>query len=60
MTWLRFLIQKGVRGKWLIGRVVEVYPGDDKKVRNVKIRTANNEYARPVTKVVVISPVEGE
>ena len=28
-----------VRGKWPIGRVVQVYPGTDGKVRNVKIKT---------------------
>ena len=50
---------KGVRGKWIIGRVIEVYMGDDKKVRNVKVKAANNVYARPVTKLVEIYPAEG-
>ena len=32
------------RGKWFIGRVVQVYPGSDGKVRNVKIKTATGKY----------------
>ena len=47
-----------VRGKWNIGRVVEVYPGQDGKVRNIKVKTASGEYSRPVTKIAVIQPVE--
>ncbi|XP_063959312.1 uncharacterized protein LOC135154982 [Lytechinus pictus] len=48
-----------VRSKWTIARVIEVYPGDDGKVRNVKVKTMNSEYRRPVTKLAVIYPVEG-
>ena len=48
-----------VRGKWSIGRVVQVYPGTDGKVRNVRIKTATGEYRRPITKIVVIYPAEG-
>jgi hypothetical protein len=47
-----------VRGKWNVGRVVEVYPGQDGKVRNIKVKTASGEYSRPVTKIAVIIPVE--
>ena len=32
-----------VRGKWSIARVIQVYPGTDGKVRNVKINTATGE-----------------
>ena len=48
-----------VRGKWSIGRVIQVYPGTDGKVRNVKIKTATGEYRRPITKMVAIYPAEG-
>lgn len=48
-----------IRGKWSLGRIVNVYPGSDGKIRNVKVRTANSEYNRPITKVVVIHPSEG-
>ena len=33
--------------------------GTTRKVRNVKVKAANNVYARPVTKLVVIHPAEG-
>ena len=48
-----------IRGKWTIGRVIEVYPGTDGRVRNVKIKTPAGEYSRPVTKIAVIYPAEG-
>ena len=47
-----------VRGKWIVGRVIEVYPGKDSKVRNIKVKTASGEYSRPVTKIAVIQPAE--
>ena len=49
-----------VRGKWSIGRVVEVHPGPDGRVRNVKVKTSTGEYSRPVTKIAVLHPVEGD
>jgi hypothetical protein len=48
-----------VRGKWIIGRIIEVYPGQDGNVRNVKVRTPSGEYSRLITKIVVIQPAEG-
>ena len=47
-----------VRGKWTIGPVVKVYPGNDGKVRNITVKTALGEYSRPVTKIAVIQPAE--
>ena len=49
-----------VRGKWALGRVTKVYPGADGRVRNVTVKTATGEYSRPVTKIAVIHPAEGE
>ena len=48
-----------VRGKWTIARVIQVFPGPDGRVRNVRVKTADTEYRRPVTKVAVIYPAEG-
>ena len=48
-----------VRGKWYIGRVLEVYPGPDGRVRNIKVKTATSEYIRPITKIAVLYPAEG-
>ena len=48
-----------VLGKWTIGRVINVYPGVDGKIRNVKVKTGDSELCRPVSKSVVIYPVEG-
>ena len=48
-----------IRGTWNVGRVVNVYPGQDGKVRNVKVKTRTGEYERPITKITVIYPAEG-
>ena len=48
-----------VRGNWTIGRNINVYPGKDGRVRNVKIKTSTLEYKRPITKIVIIYPAEG-
>ena len=48
-----------VRGKWNVGRIINVYPGQDGRVRNVKIKTRDGEYQRPISKIAVIYPAEG-
>lgn len=48
-----------LRGKWSIGRVLEVYPGTDGCMHNVKVKTPAGEYKRTVTKIAVIYPAEG-
>ena len=48
-----------VRGKWTLGRIIEVYPGEYGRTRNVKVKTATGEYSTPVTKIAVIYPAEG-
>ena len=50
--------QNAVRGKWNIGRVIEVYPGPDGKVRNIKVKTPDGEYNPPITEVAVLHPAE--
>ena len=48
-----------VRGNCTIGRIINVYPGKDGRVRNVKIKTSTSEYKRPITTIVIICPAEG-
>ena len=48
-----------VRGKWNAGRVLEVFPGMDGLVPNVRVKTATGTYMRPITKICVIYPAEG-
>ena len=40
------------RGKWNLARVIEVYPGRNGVVRNVKLKTKCGEYKRSVKGVV--------
>ena len=39
---------------WPLGRVIEVYPGQDNVIRVVKVKTLNGNYIRPVNKIVVL------
>ena len=48
-----------VRGNWIIGKVIEVFPGKDSEVRNVSVKTSCGEYERPVNRIAVIYPGEG-
>jgi hypothetical protein len=49
-----------VKGNWTIGRITEVHPGKDGKIRNVTVKTPNGTYGRPITKIAVIHPVDGD
>lgn len=53
-----YVDENAVRGKWTIGRIVETFPRQDGKKRNVKIKTLCGQYVRPVTKIVVIVPAD--
>ena len=39
------------RGKWPLGKVIEVYPGSDDHVRAVKVQVGRNTLTRPITKI---------
>ena len=42
------------RGKWPLGRVTKLFPGDDGIVRVVDVTTKDGTYRRPMTKICVI------
>lgn len=48
-----------MRGKWEVGKVVQVFPGDDGYVRNVLVKTNRGNYTRSISKIAVIYPAEG-
>lgn len=43
-----------VRGKWTLGRVIDVFPGKDSLIRNVLIKTASGNFRRPIQKIAII------
>ena len=52
---LVILQEKNVpRSHWPIGRVMEIYPGQDGIVRIVKLRTSTNEIVRPANKLYLM------
>lgn len=42
------------RGKWNLARVIEVYPGQDGVIRNVKVKTAKGIYKRSIQRCCLI------
>ena len=43
-----------LRNRWPMGRVMEVFCGEDGGVRSVKIKTASSVFHRPVTKLCLL------
>ena len=48
-----------MRGKWEVGKVVQVFPGDDGYVRNVLVKTNRGNYTRSISKIAATYPAEG-
>lgn len=42
------------RGMWQIGRVIEVYPGKDGRVRSAQVKTKSGNYVRPVARLCLL------
>lgn len=45
--------------QWLMGRVVNVYPGKDGLIRSCQVRTEKSVFERPITKLCLL-PMEAE
>ena len=48
-----------MRGKREVGKVVQIFPGDNGYVRNVLVKTNRGNYTRAISKIAVIYPAEG-
>lgn len=44
-------------GKWLLGRIIELFPGKDGHIRVVNVKTQKGIYKRPISKIAVL-PLE--
>lgn len=42
------------RGEWPVGRILNVYPGKDGKIRSAMVNTFTGEYLRPVEKLCLL------
>lgn len=42
---------------WALGRIIQVYPGKDGLIRNVKVKTASGEFLRAIQKICIV-PLE--
>ena len=43
-----------IRNRWPLGRVVEVFTGEDGCVRSARIKTAGGVFHRPITKICLL------
>ena len=48
-----------VRGRWNMGKILQVFPGEDGLVRNIQVKMASGTYMHPITKICAIYPAEG-
>nr|XP_039261992.1 uncharacterized protein LOC120338123 [Styela clava] len=42
------------RGRWQLGRVIQIYPGSDGRVRTVAVKTINGIHIRPASKICLL------
>ncbi|CAM1312604.1 Uncharacterised protein r2_g2306 [Pycnogonum litorale] len=42
------------RGQWPLGRVVQVYPGSDGRIRNVQVQMKGSVVTRPISKMCLL------
>jgi len=48
------------RNQWILGRVLNVFPGSDGLVRSVEVRAKESVLKRPVTKLCLFEGVNDE
>lgn len=46
------------RNKWVMGRIVETFPGKDGLVRTVKVKVQENVLCRPITKLCLLEAIQ--
>ena len=45
-----------IQERWIVGRVVEVFPGADGLVRVAKVKTDSGEFLRPIHRLALLEP----
>ncbi|KFD48533.1 hypothetical protein M513_10610 [Trichuris suis] len=47
------------RAHWVIGRVLDVFPGSDGRIRVAMVKTRDGAYKRPVARLAVLERADG-
>ncbi len=56
--WLELIVDPQLpRALWPVGRIVQVFPGKDNRVRSAEIKVKDRTYLRPVTKIICLPPM---
>jgi len=45
------------RARWPLGRIIEIYTGQDQHVRVAKVQVGQNSYLRPISKLVSLEVI---
>ncbi|XP_038050892.1 uncharacterized protein LOC119724042 [Patiria miniata] len=54
------IVEDQPRNQWSLGRVVEIYAGEDKLVRSAKIKTRSTTLVRPIHKLCLMESAEAK
>ena len=46
--------EKSPRGRWLLGRVLKIFPRDDQRFRVAEVKTKSSTLIRPISKLVLL------
>ncbi|XP_046577970.1 uncharacterized protein LOC124285741 [Haliotis rubra] len=49
-----------IRAKWLVGRVTDAFSGSDRRVRSASVRVGEQDYQRPVSRLVKLPDLDNE
>ena len=46
------------RGRWILGRIVKTFPGDDGLIRTVEVQMKQGTFKRPVAKLCLLEEAD--
>ena len=50
--------QNSARGKWLLARIIKLFPGQDGRMQMAEVKTESGAYIRPVARLHILENAE--